>query len=253
MRIIAVANQKGGVGKTTSTINIGYGLKKLGKRVLLIDMDPQAHLTYSLGISNNESKHTVYDLLKGGCSIDKVKTEINEVTIIPSTLDLSGADMELASVPGRENLLKEALGDYIKNFDYVLIDCPPSLGLLTLNCFTTAKEIFVAVQTEYLALQGIGKLIETVNVVKKRLNQELDISAIIAARCDVRKNLSKEVIDKIKEYFGKKLLKPFIRENIALAEAPSYGKDIFSYNNNSHGAKDYLALCKEIIKQEKKL
>lgn len=250
MRIIALANQKGGVGKTTSTINLGYGLKRLGKRVMLIDLDPQSHLTYSLGLKAHELDGTIYDVLKGQQSISDVQQEVRGVTIIPSTLDLSGADMELAAVPGRERLLGDALEGHIEGYDYVLIDCPPSLGLLTLNCFTTVKEICVAIQTEFLALQGMGKLIETVAVVKKRLNPNLEITSIIGARYDGRKNLSREVVQKIEEYFGKKLLKPLVRENVALAEAPSYGKDIFSYKETSPGAQDYLALSQAIINQE---
>ena len=251
-RVIALANQKGGVGKTTSTINIGYALSMLGKKVMLIDLDPQAHLTYSLGIQAHELESTIYDVLKGNSDVESACREINGVTILPSSLDLSGADIELASIPGREQLLNEALKPYFKNFDYILIDCPPSLGLLTLNCFTTVKEIFVPIQTEFLALQGLGKLIETVDIIKKRLNPALNITSIIGSRYDSRKNLSREVVQKIEEHFGKKLLRPLIRENVALAEAPSYGQDIFSYKESSYGAEDYLALSKVIIKQEKR-
>jgi len=250
MRIIALANQKGGVGKTTSTINLGYGLKRLGKSVMLIDLDPQAHLTYSLGINPYDLNGTIYDILKGNMQLPDVKQKINGVTIIPSSLDLSGADMELAAIPGRERLLEEALKNHIKGYDYILVDCPPSLGLLTLNCFTMVKEICVPMQTEFLALQGMGKLIETINVIKKRLNPDLHITSIIGSRYDSRKNLSREVIEKIKEHFKGKLLYPLIRENVALAEAPSHGKDIFSYKENSPGAQDYLALSQSIINQE---
>jgi chromosome partitioning protein len=248
MRTIAFINQKGGVGKTTSTVNIGAGLSKLKKRVLLIDLDPQAHLTYSVGIQAHEVERTVYDLLRGEVKAEKVITERYGLQIIPATLDLSGAEMEFSGVAGREFLLREAL-DGINDFDYILLDCPPSLGLLTLNGLTTAKEVFIPLQAEFLALQGLSKLLETVEVVKKRLNKKLKITGVIGTRFDQRKKLNKEVISKVQEHFGDKVFKTMIRENIALAEAPSFGQTIFEYQANSYGAEDYLALSKEITKQ----
>jgi chromosome partitioning protein len=249
MRIIALANQKGGVGKTTSTMNIGAGLNKLGKKVLLVDLDPQAHLTYSLGIEAHELDKTVYELLKGETTLEEVLIYRGEgLKLIPSTLDLAGAEIELSGIAGREFLLKEAL-DGLRGFDYVLIDCPPSLGLLTLNALTTTQEVYIPLQTEFLALQGLSKLLETIEVVKKRLNRKLEITGIIGTRYDGRKLLNRGVIDKIEGYLGDKLFKTLIRENISLAEAPSYGQTIYEYKPDSHGAEDYLNLCKEIIER----
>lgn len=248
MQIIALINQKGGVGKTTCAINIGAGLNKLKKRVLLIDLDPQAHLTYSLGIPAHELKNTVYELLKGTASLKETITERNGLSLVPSSLNLSGAEIEFSGLAGREFLLKETV-EGLNKFDYVFIDCPPSLGLLTLNALTTAQNIYIPLQTEFLALQGMTKLLETIKIVKKRLNKDLEITGIIATRFDNRKNLNREVVEKIKEYFGNKLFNTLIRDNISLAEAPGFGKTIFEYKSNSYGAKDYLDLCKEIIKR----
>ncbi len=248
MKKIAFINQKGGVGKTTSVINIGAGLIRLKKKVLVIDFDPQAQLTYSLGIQSHELEQDIYDLLKGKASVEDILIETNKLKVIPATLELSGAEMELSGITGREYLLKEAL-ENITDFDYILIDCPPSLGFLTLNALTTAHEIYIPMQTEFLALQGMSQLLRTIDIVKKRLNNNLEITGIIATRYDKRKNLNKEVIDKINEYFREKLFKTFIRDNIALAEAPSFGLTIFEYKPRSYGAQDYLNLCKEIIRR----
>ncbi|MEA1939109.1 MAG: ParA family protein [Candidatus Caldatribacteriota bacterium] len=248
MKIIALINQKGGVGKTTCAINIGAGLNKLNKRVLLIDLDPQAHLTYSLGIPAHEQKNTVYELLKNKIKAKKTIINRNGIDLIPSSLNLSGAEIEFSGIAGREFLLRESL-EGIKKYDYVLIDCPPSLGLLTLNALTTAQEIYIPLQTEFLALQGMSKLLETINIVKKRLNKNIEIAGIIATRFDHRKNLNKEVVEKIENYFGNRLFNTFIRDNVSLAEAPSFGQTIFEYKSNSYGSKDYLSLCKEIVKR----
>lgn len=248
MQIIALTNQKGGVGKTTCAINIGAGLNRLGKRVLLIDLDPQAHLTYSLGIPAHELKNTVYELLKGTVSLKEIIIERDGLSLVPSSLNLSGAEIEFSGLAGREFLLKETT-EGLKKFDYVFIDCPPSLGLLTLNALTTAQNVYIPLQTEFLALQGMTKLLETIAIVKKRLNKNIEITGIIATRFDNRKNLNREVVEKIKEYFGNKLFNTLIRDNISLAEAPGFGKTIFEYKSNSYGAKDYLDLCKEIIKR----
>lgn len=246
MPIIALINQKGGVGKTTCAINLGAGLNMLGKRVLLIDLDPQAHLTYSLGIPAHELKNTVYELLKGSATLKETIIQRKGLSLIPSSLNLSGAEIEFSGVAGREFLLKETL-EGGEDFDYLFIDCPPSLGLLTLNALTTAQEVYIPLQTEFLALQGMTKLLETIKIVKKRLNKDLEITGIIATRFDGRKNLNREVVEKIKGYFGNKLFNTLIRDNISLAEAPSFGKTIFEYKADSYGAKDYLDLCREII------
>jgi chromosome partitioning protein len=241
-------NNKGGVGKTTSAINIGTGLARLGRNVLLVDLDPQAHLTYSLGIQAHELGATVYEVLKGDIAFKDALIEKYGATILPASLNLSGAEIEFSAIPGREHLLQEALGT-LDSFDYVLFDCPPSLGLLTLNALTTATEVYIPVQTEFLALQGMSKLLQTVEIVKKRLNPTLKVTGIIGTRYDRRKNLNKEVVEKIRNYFGDLLFSTLIRDTIALAEAPGYGEDIFTYQPHSYGAADYRHLCQEILER----
>jgi chromosome partitioning protein len=243
---IALINQKGGVGKTTSTINLGAGLAMLGKSVLLVDLDPQAHLTYGLGIQAHELDYTVYEVLKGEVTARDAVVRRDGLEVLPSSLSLSAAEVELSGMAGREFLLKEALVN-LPPHDFVLLDCPPSLGLLTLNALTAAQEVFIPLQTEFLALQGMSKLIDTVNVVKKRLNPGLTISGIIGTQFDARKNLNREVVEKIREYFADKLFETLIHDNVALAEAPSYGQTIFEYRPDCRGAQDYLALSQEAV------
>lgn len=246
MQKIAIVNQKGGVGKTTSVNNIGAGLVSFGKKVMLIDLDAQSNLTYSLGL---DAEMTIYDVLKGDVGIQDIIIEKGALHIIPASLTLSGAEIELSSIAGREFLLSEALADIQKNYDYILIDCPPSLSLLTLNALTTANEVYIPIQTEFLALKGVSMLIDTIEVIKKRLNKKLEITGIIGTRYNKHINLNNEVLAKIKEHFETKLFKTLIRENVALAEAPSHKQNIFEYKSNSNGAEDYLNLCKEIIKR----
>lgn len=250
-RIIALVNQKGGVAKTTSAINIGAGLTRLNRKVLLIDIDPQGNLTASLGVQAHKLKNTIHEMLRGDITareaIIKVK---NGYDIIPADIRLSGAEIELSTQPGREMILKEILEPITKNYNYILIDCPPSLGLLTLNALTAAKEIFIPLQAEYLALHGMSQLIQTFLTVKKRLNPDLEITGIITTLFDSRKILNREVIENIREYFPDKLFDTRIRSNVSLAEAPSHGLDIFRYKPDSNGAIDYANLTKEIIEQE---
>jgi len=246
MKTIAFTNQKGGVGKTTSTINVGAGLAQEGFQVLLVDLDPQANLTYSLRLSSNRLETSIYDVLKGDIEANEAIINYNGFDIMPSSIDLSGAEMEFANEPAREMLLKNKLSTLSKDYDYILIDCPPNLGLLTLNAFTAVKEIFIVLQSEYLALHGLSKLMDVIQVVKERLNPEIEISGIICTLFDGRKNLNNEVVDHIKDYFGDKVFNTIIRDNVALAEAPSHHKTIFEYAPDSHGAKDYKSLAKEI-------
>ncbi len=250
-KIISLCNQKGGVGKTTCTLNIAAGLEKMGEKVLLIDLDPQAHLTYSLGVPAHELTRTVYDLFKGTHGIAEVMLTVDGLAMIPSSLELAGLEMELAGVPGREFILREVLNQAAEGFTYIFIDCPPSLGILTLNALTAAREIFIPLQTEFLALKGMSKLIETIETVKKRLNPDLEITGIIGTRYDARRKLNKGIIETISERFGAKLFTTIIRENISLAEAPGYGQTIFRYAPKSYGAEDFLALAGEIVARNK--
>ena len=204
MKIISVINQKGGVGKTTTAVNLGAGLTKLQQKVLLIDLDPQANLTYSLGVLAHELDNTIYDLLRGDVTFDETVVTKNNLDIIPANLDLSAAEVEFAGLPGREFLLQEVL-DSVNSYDYILIDCAPSLGLLTLNALTVSREIYIPVQTEFLPMQGMAKLLQTVDVVKKRLNQNLEITGIICTQYDKRKNLHREVVKRITDHFGDKV------------------------------------------------
>ena len=253
-RIIAIVNHKGGVGKTTTTINLGTALAKLKKKVLLIDMDPGAHATYGLGILAHRRERTVYDLMRGRAPLDEIKVEIaldqEHLDLVPASIDLAEAEVQLSGLPGREFLLKEALNE-VCSYDYIFIDCPPSLAVLTLNAMVAAKEVFIPLQTEYLAMQGLGKLLETVKIVKHRLNRDLKITGVLATRYDKRKILNREVVNRIKEHFGDKVFDVQIRENISLAESPSHGLTIFEYFPGSYGAEDYMALAKEVLNRGK--
>lgn len=253
MRSIALLNQKGGVGKTTTTANLGACLAMLGKKVLVIDMDPQANLSVHLGVDIHKLKYSVYNILTGDCKPDDVilNTKIQGLDIIPANIDLSGAEIELVGVVGRETVLKEYLGDILDRYDYVLIDCPPSLGLLTLNVLTLVHEVFIPLQTEFFALQGVSKLLDTHEVVRKRLNKNLEITGIIFCMYTSRTRLCKEVIEKVKEHFAKdQVFDTVIRKNVKLSESPSHGKPIISYAPSSHGSEDYMSLAKEVVQQE---
>lgn len=250
MIYIAVTNQKGGVAKTTTTINLGAAIANVGKKVLLVDLDPQHNLTVSLGIDPQKLDYMVYDLLKNEANLSKTIIKRNNIDLIPSSLKLSASDLELNSIAGREFLLKEALSG-LDGYDYVLMDCPPSLGILTLNALTAADEVFIPVQTEYLALQGINMLVETIEVVNKRLNPKLRVTGVIATRFDARKKLNNEVVEYLEEIFKDILFKTFIRDNVSIAESTSFGQTIFEYKANSNGAEDYLNLAKEFLSKKK--
>ena len=244
--VISLLNHKGGVGKTTSAINIGAGLVELDKKVLLIDLDPQANLTVSLGIPRQ--KVTIYEAIRGESEL--VPYTIKEgLDVVTSTLDLSGAEMELINEAGREYILKELLEAVEEEYDYIIIDCPPSLGLLTLNALTSSTYVYIPLQTEFLALQGLAKIKQIIDKVRFRLNKKLSIGGVIATMYDHRKVLNRDVVETIKKYFGPKVFNTYIRDNVALAEAPAQRKDIFEYNKRSFGAEDYLSLCREIVER----
>ena len=253
MKTIVFTNQKGGVGKTTSAANTGAALALEGKKVLLVDLDPQANLTTSLGIKAHELETTIYEVFKGTADINEVIIDLerpdSKLWLLPSTLTFSAAETEFSAEAGREFLLKESLHQLKQDFDYILVDCPPSLGLLTINGFTAADEVYIPLQTEFLALHGMTQLMQVFNVVKKRLNPELEVTGIIGTMYDSRKRLNRQVIDKIDAYFGEKLFKTMIRTNVSLAEAPSFGQDIFTYSPNCPGAEDYAALAKEVLQR----
>jgi chromosome partitioning protein len=253
MRSIALLNQKGGVGKTTTTANLGACLAMLRKKVLVIDMDPQANLSVHLGVDIHSLKYSVYNIITGDCKPDEVilNTKIKGLDIIPANIDLSGAEIELVGVVGRETVLKEYLGNILGRYDYVLIDCPPSLGLLTLNVLTLVHEIFIPLQTEFFALQGVSKLLDTHEVVRKRLNKNLEITGIIFCMYTSRTRLCREVVEKVREHFAKdQVFDTVIRKNVKLSESPSHGKPIVSYAPSSHGSEDYMSLAKEVVQQE---
>lgn len=246
-KIIAVSNHKGGVGKTTSVINIGAGLAKLGKKVLLIDLDAQANLTQSLGVDATDLEGNIYTVISGSSKPKPIAIK-DKLDLIPSTLDLSGAEVELVGEVGGEYILREVLEPLRKQYDYILIDCPPSLGLLTINALTGADEVLIPLQAQYLATQGLAKLTEVIDRIKKRLNKKLKVGGVVLTQYDNRKVLNRNVAESLKSGLEERVYKTRIRENVALAEAPAKGLDIFRYQPKSFGAEDYLALSKEIIK-----
>jgi chromosome partitioning protein len=242
--IISLLNHKGGVGKTTSAINIGAGMVELGRRVLLVDLDPQANLTLSLGVPRQPN--TIYEAVRGESPL--VPYNVREgLDIVISTLDLSGAEMELINEAGREFILRELFDPIKEDYDYIIIDCPPSLGLLTLNALTSSDLVYIPLQTEFLAMQGLAKIQQVINKVKLRLNKGLEVGGVIATMYDHRKVLNRDVVETIKKYFGEAVFDTMIRDNVALAEAPAQRQDIFTYSPKSPGAEDYLSLCREII------
>jgi chromosome partitioning protein len=243
-KIITITNHKGGVGKTTSAINIGAGLALQKRKILLVDLDPQANLTHSLGIGDREDN--IYTAIKGETTAKPI-TVVDRLDVIPSTLNLSGAEIELAGEAGREFILQEILAPFIHYYDYILIDIPPSLGLLTINALACSDEVIIPLQAQYLATQGLTKLLEVIDKIKRRLNKKLKLRGVFITQYDSRKVLNREVEATIRDHFKGKVFSTMIRDNIALAEAPAKGVDIFRYDPESYGAIDYKNLAKEII------
>jgi len=252
-KIIAIANQKGGVGKTTTAINIAAALSTLYYETLLIDFDPQGNSTSGFGIKKWELKSSIYNVLIDGELIENIvqATEVELCDIVPSGLDLVGAEVELVNIQGRETKLKEAVQKYKKVYDYIIIDCPPSLSLLTENAFTAADSILIPIQCEYYALEGLGQLLKFMDAMKRVFNPNLAVEGVLLTMYDARLNLSEQVREQIKKYFGEKVYDTIIPRNIRLAEAPGFGQPINLYDKRSPGAEAYMKLAKEIIAKNK--
>ena len=248
-RIIAVANQKGGVGKTTTAINLSSCLASLGKKVLAIDMDPQGNMTSGLGIDKNEVEYTVYELILGQVGIEEVicKDALENLDVLPTNIDLSAAEIELIGVEEKEFIIRKEVDKIKENYDFIIIDCPPSLSMLTINAMTTADSVLVPIQCEYYALEGLSQLIHTIDLVKERLNPGLNIEGVVFTMYDARTNLSLQVVENVKENLNKTIYKTIIPRNIRLAEAPSHGMPINMYDPKSAGAENYRLLAEEVI------
>lgn len=253
-RIIAVANQKGGVGKTTTTINLSACLAEIGQKVLTIDLDPQGNTTSGLGVDKETVEDSVYELMLGECGIDTciIETEIENQSLIPSNVNLAGAEIELIDIDGKEYILRKEVEKVAENYDFVIIDCPPSLNMLTVNALTTANTVLVPIQCEYYALEGLSQLIRTIDLVQARLNPDLEIEGVVFTMYDARTNLSLQVVENVKGYLKQNIYKTIIPRNVRLAEAPSHGMPINLYDKRSSGAESYRLLAQEVLHRGEK-
>lgn len=247
--VLAIANQKGGVGKTTTSVNLSACLAYIGKKVLLVDIDPQGNATSGAGIDKSDVEQCIYDVLVDDVEASEVirETKVEKLYIIPATIQLAGAEIELVPTISREVRLKRALEEVKEDYDYIIIDCPPSLGLLTLNALTAADAVVIPVQCEYYALEGLSQLLSTIRLVQKHLNHELRIEGVLLTMLDARTNLGIQVIEEVKKYFQDKVYRTIIPRNVRLSEAPSHGEPIIIYDPKSRGAEVYLELAKEVV------
>ena len=250
-RIIAIANQKGGVGKTTTAVNLSAALARLGEKVLLLDIDPQGNATSGMGLSKKEIKACIYDALINGLPLERIilPSRWENLCVVPATIQLAGAEIELVPTVSREVKLREALAPVKEDYSIIMIDCPPSLGLLTLNALTAAGGVMIPIQCEYYALEGLGQLMNTISLVRKHLNEELQIEGVVLTMYDSRTNLSEQVVEEVREYFKEKVYRTIIPRNVRLSEAPSHGLHILEYDPRSKGAEVYLALAGEVSRK----
>lgn len=250
-KVIAIANQKGGVGKTTTSVNLSACLADLGQRVLLIDIDPQGNATSGLGVDKSKIEKSIYDALVDDVPIKDIiiDTEVEKLKILPATIQLAGAEIELVSSMSRETKLKRGIDKIKDDYDYVIIDCPPSLGLLTINSLTAANSILVPIQCEFYALEGLSQLLKTITLIQDNLNQELVLEGVVLTMFDSRTNLSGQVVQEVKNHFQQKVFKTIIPRNVRLSEAPSFGRPVIKYDPKSKGAEVYYKLAKEVLAQ----